>query len=119
LRVSIQDPITVKWTRARYRASIADIRHRYAEWEPIGPPEYRKGGAPMFSPFARISSSQPDDAEPVLDPRLDELEAFIACCFPRRCVSYCARRQRFAATQGAAALLLTVRSRRKVTARGH
>jgi hypothetical protein len=56
--------------------------------------------APMFSLFARLSSSQSDDAELDLAPRLDEMEAFLARCFLQRYVSYCARRRQFAAMQG-------------------
>ena len=38
-----RDPLTGKWVRARYRASLADLERRYGEgrYEIIGPPEIR------------------------------------------------------------------------------
>ena len=100
-----EDPATGKWTRSRRRASIADIRRRYAEWELIGQPELRRGGAELFSPFARTT---PRDLPPDMRPQVDAVEAALLTCFLRRYVTYCARRGRFAAMQGAANLLRVI-----------
>jgi hypothetical protein len=35
------DPVSGKWVRARYEASIEEIVTRYDRWETIGPPEIR------------------------------------------------------------------------------
>jgi hypothetical protein len=45
-----RDPVTGKWTRARYRAERHSIAVRYAEWQIIGEPEYRKPSGGSFSP---------------------------------------------------------------------
>jgi hypothetical protein len=96
-----RDPQTGKWTRARYRASLADIEGRYADWELIGEPEYRSGDGQMFSPFRRLGFEEMLEVEPTVDP----CEARLAACFLRRYVTWCARTRRFAAMQGAAGLL--------------
>lgn len=49
-----RDPITGKWTRARYRAERQEIAARYAEWEITGPAELRD-----VDPAARITEDQP------------------------------------------------------------
>src|SRR5262249_25815650 len=36
-----RDPRTGKWVRARYRATLAEIKARYREWEIDGPAEIR------------------------------------------------------------------------------
>ena len=48
------DPVSGKWTRARYVATIKEIEARYARWEIVGPAERRaKGGAwQSFNPAA-------------------------------------------------------------------
>ena len=45
-----------------------------------------------------------DERAPELQPALDALEAFLVRLFLRRYVTYCARRRRFAAMNGAARL---------------
>lgn len=37
------DPLRKRWLRARYRASIDDIKSRYEQWRLEGPPEIREG----------------------------------------------------------------------------
>ena len=48
---------------------------------------------------------KPLEFQPQLEPlRMDETERFLLRLFLRRCITYCARRRRFAAMQGAARL---------------
>jgi len=112
-----KDPVTGKWVRARYRASVADITARYATWEITGPVTRPASPSSGFDPFrklvahadlARLSEPPPDiDAGPA-----DAVEAALLETFLRRYVTYCARRRRFAAMNGAAALLRSLRARR-------
>lgn len=44
------DSHTGKWVRARYKASLDEIRGRYDRWQTIGPPEIR-GPVQMFTLF--------------------------------------------------------------------
>ena len=46
-----RDPLTAKWTRARYRAGRGVIASQYREWEITGPPEFRGNDAGGFSPW--------------------------------------------------------------------
>lgn len=48
-----RDPISGRWIRARYVASYAEIRARYAAAEIIGPPEVRHVAAGGFAPWRR------------------------------------------------------------------
>ena len=102
-----RDPVTGKWARARYRASLADIADRYADWELIGEPEYRTGDGQMFSPFRRLGYEETVDVEPLVD----ECEAWLVACFLRRYVTWCARTRRLAAIQGAVQLWREVTKR--------
>jgi hypothetical protein len=45
------DPLTGRWVRARYRASLDEIAERYDRWEIIGEPEVRYVVSAGFSPF--------------------------------------------------------------------
>ena len=110
-----RDPRTGKWVRARYRADRDEIAARYAEWEIIGPAEVRDidPGARYFTPHAspldaalRNYSERP----PELQPAIDAAEAFLLAVFLRRYVTYCARRRRFAAMDGAAQLFAEVKA---------
>ena len=47
---------------------------------------------------------------PELQPAIDAVEAFLLTVFLRRYVTYCARRRRFAAMNGAAQLFAEVRA---------
>jgi hypothetical protein len=101
-----RDPRTGKWIRARYRATLAEIKARYREWEIIGPAETR-GDAPvqMFQPGLPRIGDTPLELQPHLAPLgMDQTERFLVRLFLRRYVTWCARRRRFAAMQGAARL---------------
>jgi hypothetical protein len=98
-----RDPVTGIWTKARYKATLTDITARYAEWMIDGEPEIR-GSVPSvaFNPYPRVTLMASDvdiDARP-----RDAVERFLVGHFLRRYIMYCARRKRFAAMQGAAAL---------------
>src|SRR4029434_7442898 len=104
-----RDPRTGKWIRARYRADRDEIAARYKEWEIIGPVEIRDvdPAARYFTPHA----SPLDDAlrrynerPPELQPTIDAAESFLLAVFLRGYVTYCAKRGRFAAMNGAARL---------------
>ena len=84
--------------------SLHEIKARYAEWEIIGPPEIRDvdPSARYFSPHVKLRQ---DERAPEL---IDALEAFLVQLFLRRYVTYCARRGRFAAMNGAARLFAEV-----------
>jgi hypothetical protein len=109
-----RDPRTGKWVRARYVAERHEIAQRYAEYEITGPAEIRDvdPDAQAFTPHApfcvmidvelrRFSEFAPELAEPSA---IDKRESFLARLFLRRYVTHCARRGRFAAMNGAAAL---------------
>jgi hypothetical protein len=106
-----RDPITGKWVRARYRAQRDEIAARYTEWEIISEAEIRDVD-PNARPFTPHRS--PLDAElrryterpPELQPAIDTTEAFLLAVFLRRYVTYCARRRKFAAMNGAAHLFV-------------
>ena len=102
-----RDPRTGKWVRARYRAERQEIAARYAEWAIEGAPEIRDAypEKAYFTPHAspvdaalRPSNERP----PEPGPAIDATEAFLVAVFLRRYVTYCARRGRFAAMNGAA-----------------
>ncbi len=92
------DPRTGKWVRARYKASLDEIRARYDRWQTIGTPEIR-GSVKMFTPFGERT-----DLPLEMTPSLDADERFLARLFLHRYVTWCARRRRFAQMQGAARL---------------
>ena len=102
------DPLTGNWVRARYVATIEEIRARHGEWQIIDGPEVRRGGAEMWRPFRsdRPRARSPLDPPPLpLHPcAIDAIEASLARVFLRRYVTWCARRRRFAAMEGAARL---------------
>ena len=96
-----RDPRSGKWKRARQRASLAEIKKWYAEWEPIIELDYRTGEASVTNPFARVGYDEP----PEIVSQLDVDEKLLAAYFLRRYVTYCARRRAFDAMTNAAALL--------------
>ena len=105
-----KDPVTGKWVRARYRASIADISARYATWEITGPLIRPAAPSTGFDPFRKLVAhaewTRLTEPAPELESWLDDrMEAALVETFLRRYVTYCARRGRFAAMNGAAALL--------------
>jgi hypothetical protein len=110
-----RDPRTGKWVRAGYRAELHEIAARYAESEIVGTPEIRDvdPDARYFTPHAspldaalRHHNERPPDLQPVID----AAESFLLAVFLRRYVTYCARRGRFAAMNGAARLLRELNS---------
>jgi hypothetical protein len=112
-----RDPLTGKWVRARYVAERHVIAERYAEWEILGPPEIRAHGDHYnsFNPFRgqsmRVAHAPINETPPVEQRSIDDqLERFLVLLFLRRYVTYCARRGRFAAMNGAAMLYRRVRS---------
>ena len=105
-----RDPVTGKWVRARYRASLADIAARYAAWEITGPVTRPAPPSSGFDPFRKLIAHTQWTAltEPAATLELaldDSVEIALVQTFLRRYVTYCARRRRFAAMNGAAALL--------------
>jgi hypothetical protein len=102
-----RDPRTGKWTTARYLAERHEIAARYAEWEIIGPAEIRE-----VNPDARYFNPHVTRIEMPLDlqPAIDALETFLMQLFLRRYITYCARRRRYAAMNGAAELYFNLRS---------
>jgi hypothetical protein len=108
-----RDPVTGKWVRARYRATLADIRRRYAAFEITGPGTTPAGPSTGFDPFRKIvphaEIARLSEAPPQIETDLhDALERFLAVAFLRRYVTYCARRGRYAQMGGAARLLRTI-----------
>jgi len=105
-----RDPRTGKWVRARYVAELQEIKRRHAEYEIIGPPEIRdvdpdaRYFAPNFNPMMNAEMRRFRERPPELQPVIDAAEAFVLAVFLRRYVTYCARRGRYAAMNGAARL---------------
>ena len=46
-----RDPVSGKWVRGRYVAERHELETRYAAWEIIGEPEYRRPIGAAFSPW--------------------------------------------------------------------
>jgi hypothetical protein len=117
-----RDPHKGKWIRARYVAERHVIAERYAEWQVTGPPEIRtRSGGGSFNPYRMVTHAelmqleeQPPQINPHLakPPAIDVLEAFLLRVFLRRYITYCARRRRFAAMNGAARLFAEVTAKR-------
>jgi len=117
---SYRDPRTGKWIRGRYRAERHEIAARYAEFEVIREPEIREIDRDLqrFSPHG--DAGQPPGPAPqrpapdrdsswslpplVASRSLRGLERSLLLLFLRRYVTYCARRRKFAAMNGAARL---------------
>jgi hypothetical protein len=115
------DDVTKKWTRARYVAELHVIAERYMQWEIIGPPEIRMDLGGSFNlfrgPTFHVAHLPMNETPPVEQSSIDdELERFLVLLFLRRYVTWCARRRRFAAMNGAARLFVEVRS---ATRNGH
>ena len=99
-----RDPRTGNWIRARYVAERHEIEARYAEFELIEPPKIREiaSDGRYFTPFSEHAHG---DEKPLdMQPTIDAIERFLARVFLRRYVTYCARRRRFAAMNGATRL---------------
>jgi len=105
-----RDPVTGKWVRARYRATVENIAARHATWEITGPVSRPSPPSSGFDPFRKLVShadwARLTEPAATLERTLDDaLERALVQTFLRRYVTYCARRGRFAAMNGAAALL--------------
>lgn len=114
-----RDDRTGKWVRARYVAERREIAARHSEWEILGPPEIRDVDtcARYFTPYRLVDHAELrrlQERAPQMNPHLerppaiDVREAFLLQTFLRRYVTYCARRRRYAAMSGAAALFRDV-----------
>ena len=111
-----RDPRTGRWIRARYRAERHEIASRHAEFEIIGAPEIRdvdpderhftphERGGPLLATSSQLAG--PLGSGPVtVDPgSIRGVERFLLLLFLRRYVTYCARRRRYSAMNGAARL---------------
>src|SRR5262252_5061672 len=87
-----RDPRTGRWVRARYRATLAEVKARYREWEIDGPAEIR-GDIPvqMFQPVLPQVTDTPLELQPHLAPlRMDAAERFLVRLFLRRYITWCA-----------------------------
>lgn len=109
-----RDPLTGKWYRARWNASLAEIEASGGDWVADGPPvEFRSLGA--TSNFQPYRPATPRHEALHLHPQrdspatVDTLERFLAGVFLRRYATYCVRRRRYAQAQGAAELHLELR----------
>ena len=94
-----RDPLTGKWYRARWKASLVDIESCGGVID--GPPEtYRQLGTTSNFQAQRPPAPRddPQQMHPQREspPAIDQLE--------RRYATYCVRRRRYAQAQGAAAL---------------
>ena len=108
-----RDPRAGKWVRPRYRADRQEIAARYAEWEIIGDVEIRDvdPNARYFTPHTSpldAALRTYNERPPELAPAIDASEAFLLTVFLRRYITYCARRGRYAAMNGAAMLFATL-----------
>ena len=63
---------------------------------------------PHFNSMMDAELRRFNEAPPELQPTIDALESFLVRLFLRRYVTYCARRRRFAAMNGAAKLYAEV-----------
>ena len=102
-----------KWVRARYAATREEIAQRYAEWEILAPAEVRDvdPGGRYFTPHIHpldAALRRYNERPPEMLPSIDAAEVFLLAVFLRRYVTYCARRGRFAAMNGAAQLYAEV-----------
>lgn len=84
-----REPVTRCWTKARYKASLADIAARYAEWMIAGEPEVRDTAmAASFHPYPKAPPLERSDVEVKVHVG-DELERLLVAAFLRRYVTYC------------------------------
>jgi hypothetical protein len=121
-RFRYRDPLTGRWTRARYRATVAEIAARHAEWV-LEDGEQRVVEAATVGALATAPPGSSRGREGrcsgdvVLEATsaIDGSEAALVACFLRRYVTYCARRGRYAAMNGAARLLRSVAPRAVAT----
>ncbi len=108
-----RDPVTGKWVRARYCASLDDIARRYRVAEVIGKGRPLGEASKGFDPY-RKAAPRPEWRR-IVEPSLQfqplmssALERTLVAIFLRRYVTWCARGGRYAAMNGAARLLRNV-----------
>ena len=104
-----RDARTGRWVRARYRATLAEIAARHAQWELAGAAEARPDEpVRMFNPASKLiphaELMRLEDRAPDMQPLVADAERRLLCIFLRRYVTWCARARRYARMQGAAAL---------------
>jgi hypothetical protein len=112
-----RDAVSGIWTRARYKATLEDIRQRYAEWIIDGEPEIR-GYIPAasFNPYTAPRAKQRGEPSAIMQPQrerpptMDAIETVMVSVYLRRYVTYCAGRRRYAAMQGAVNLLREIQT---------
>lgn len=116
-----RDPLTQRWTVARYKATCDEITARYADWEIIGPAEVRGLIGRAFDPH-RVNPSRSQELAPQINPdrdrrpALDAVQCLLTLRFLRRYVAYCARRWHFAQMEGTARLYREAANTRRAVA---
>jgi hypothetical protein len=106
-----RDPLTGKWYRARWKASLEDIESHNGEWVVDGEPEEYRSFYKAGPDAEHMQSPQSPTLPP---PAADEVERFLARVFLRRYVTYCARRRRYAQAGGGGAVAELIRADRRV-----
>ncbi len=99
-----QDPLTGKWYRARWKASLDEIAAN--GWKVDGPPETSTSFGDTSGFMQREGTDQrpPAPFHNLAGARLSEEERRLARAFLRRYVTYCARRGMALQAQNAARL---------------
>src|SRR5260221_14711972 len=97
----LRDPLSGKWYRARWKASLEEIESHAGEWVGDGDPDVYRSFYKAGPDAEHMQSPRSPTLPP---PAADEIERFLACVFLRRYVTYCVRRKRYAQAQGAAGL---------------
>jgi hypothetical protein len=87
----------------RFDAFVIDAREQYRDSHAQRDPDARYF-APHFNAMMKAELRRFRERPPELQPAIDALEAHLVRVFLRRYVTYCARRRRFAAMNGAARL---------------
>jgi hypothetical protein len=83
-----RDPVSGSWIKARYKATIEDIRARYAEWMIAGEPEIR-GNVPSasFNPYTAPRAKRRGEPSAIMQPQrqrppaIDAMEVFLVSSF--------------------------------------
>ena len=106
-----QDPLTLKWYRARWKASLEEIAAN--GWKVDGPPMTigAHGDTSGFMSNVRADARPQPPMPDLAPPRAGEEERWLARLFLRRYVTWCARRGHHARALGASALWLRLGAR--------
>lgn len=99
-----QDPLTGKWYRARWKASLEEIAEN--GWKVDGPPERHHAYGDTSGFMRRLGTDQraPAPLDNVALPMPSDDERRLARAFLRRYVTYCARRGLDRKAEGARSL---------------